>query len=97
MYITGNGVDSTILSASDGTTTAQNAINIYSEPQSLYTVYIQNLTITNAAECIRAYGTRLRLGNIKFGPHFAVKSGVDIRLMGESNLQSTGASGSNVT
>jgi hypothetical protein len=97
IVIQGAGVDATILSASNGTTTSRNGLMVYGPP-SVYQVQVKDMTFTNCGTCLGFYyGVWGRLGNLKFGPHFASKTGVDVDCGYGSIISSLGASGALVT
>ena len=97
IVIQGAGVDSTILSASNGTTTSRNGIRITYHPAIQSYTAIDKLTITNANNCIAVYGGYVRLGDITFGPHFTANSGYDVYCDGAGRVGSHGGSGANKT
>jgi hypothetical protein len=94
IVIQGAGVDATILSASNGTTTSRNGLLIYGPP-SAYQIQVKDMQFTNCGSCLGFYyGAYGRLGNLKFGPHFANKSGYDVISDLGSWVTTLGASGS---
>jgi hypothetical protein len=94
IVINGAGVDQTILSASDGTTTARNGLSIYG-PRSAYSVQVKNMTFTNCTSClVVGSGVTVQYANLKFGPHFTANSGFDISVANLSYVAHTGGSAS---
>jgi hypothetical protein len=90
IIINGAGVDSTILSASDGTTTARMGLVIYG-PRSGYWIQVKNMTFTNCSTCLQiGYGIAVQYANLKFGPHFTANSGYDISVNNTSHVQHVG-------
>jgi hypothetical protein len=75
IIIIGAGVESTIVNpTASGATTGATGINIYGSDGYNHVTVVSNLTITNMGVAISCNSVRASLGNIKFGPHFGVRT-----------------------